>query len=64
MPVKSQKSGAHILSDYEAGMEQAVEHLYALGHRRIGLLTGLHDGELPAREREAAFRSAHCDGAF
>ena len=53
-----QKNGAHILSDYEAGMEQAVEHLYSLGHRHIALMTGLHTGELPAREREAAFRNA------
>ena len=32
--------------------------MHSLGHRRIALLTGLHEGELPAHEREAAFRAA------
>ncbi|MGE0718297.1 MAG: LacI family DNA-binding transcriptional regulator [Alphaproteobacteria bacterium] len=47
-----------VLIDHRAGMRQATERLIALGHRRIGLMTGslsLH----PARERVAGYVAAH-----
>ncbi|MBM9509159.1 LacI family DNA-binding transcriptional regulator [Actinacidiphila acididurans] len=46
-----------ISSDNAAGAEAAVEHLYALGHRRIATITGpLHLP--PAAERLAGYRRA------
>ncbi|BCM90207.1 catabolite control protein A [Abditibacteriota bacterium] len=53
-----QNCGLHILSDYESGMDAAVDHLFALGHRRIGLLMGLSEQELGARQRRHAFERA------
>ncbi len=44
-------------SDNFAGAVMAVEHLVALGHRRIGLMGGRPDLE-SARLREAGFRAA------
>jgi len=46
--------------DYKRGIGQAVQHLAALGHRRIGFISGpagLHSAIL----REEAFRSAMAD---
>lgn len=31
---------SNILVDYESGIRQAMEHLHALGHRRIGFISG------------------------
>ena len=46
-----------VSSDNAAGAESAVEHLYALGHRRIATVTGpLHLP--PAAERLAGYRRA------
>jgi LacI family transcriptional regulator len=44
--------------DHRSGARIATEHLFALGHRRIALLTGL-DGMRPAHERIAGFEYAH-----
>ena len=45
----------HILSDDKSGVERAIAHLAALGHRRIGFLTGDEFSTL-TRYREVAFR--------
>ncbi len=42
---------------YDTGMRRMVEHLYALGHRRIAFL-GHHLSLAAARERERAFTEA------
>jgi LacI family transcriptional regulator len=44
-----------VLSDHNQGMIEAVGHLIALGHRRIGLVNG-NPNVRPARERAAALR--------
>ena len=44
-------------ADAETGMEQAVDHLVALGHRHIGFLAGPHNFVL-ARFQESGFRKA------
>ncbi len=46
-----------VFSDHAGGMAAAVEHLLALGHRRIALVTGSL-GLLPGRERVAGLRRA------
>lgn len=46
-----------VMSDHAAGMQAAIGHLAALGHRRIALVNGLPDTH-PARERAAAFAAA------
>ena len=43
-----------IAVDYRVGMLQAVEYLYQLGHRRVGLVGGPANGAA-ARKRELAF---------
>ena len=48
---------AHIGSDNELGMEAAVSHLAALGHRRIGFLGGEQESCVTA-ERMAGFERA------
>lgn len=48
---------AHIGSDNELGMEAAVSHLSALGHRRIGFLGGEQESCVTA-ERMAGFERA------
>ncbi len=47
-----------VLSDHAFGMQQAAEHLLALGHRRIALLVGPLCIR-PDRERLRGFRAAH-----
>src|SRR5688572_22150536 len=45
---------SHVLIDYANGIRQAVDHVVALGHRRVGFITGpldLHS----ARTRRQAF---------
>jgi LacI family transcriptional regulator len=49
--------GVSIDSDDAMGMVQAVEHLRALGHRRIAFLGGLR-GQRSSDERRAGFRAA------
>jgi LacI family transcriptional regulator len=46
-----------VFSDNEAGAYEATEHLIALGHRRIGLLTGV-PGISPIEDRIAGYRRA------
>ncbi len=48
---------ASVGCDNRGGMEEAVRHLYALGHRRIGLLFGPLDSYV-LKERYDAFLSA------
>lgn len=47
-----------VISDHAAGMTLATEHLFDLGHRRIGFITGAGH-ILPGRERVAGFTNAH-----
>lgn len=49
--------GDYVGTNNEASAEAAVEHLVALGHRRIALLTNI-DGSSSVREREAGYRRA------
>jgi LacI family transcriptional regulator len=46
-----------VLTDHAAGMQQAVDYLIGLGHRRIALITGGTD-ILPGRERIRGFADA------
>ncbi len=46
-----------VLSDHRQGMREAVEHLLALGHRRIGLING--DALRPPQERLAALQEVY-----
>jgi LacI family transcriptional regulator len=48
---------SHVNSDHRTGVRAAVEHLLALGHRRIALISGDPD-VLPVRERIAALKEA------
>jgi LacI family transcriptional regulator len=49
-------SGADaVCSDHAAGMRQALDHLAALGHGRVGLIAG-QQGQLGSRARVAAYR--------
>ncbi len=47
-----------VLADHARGMNQATQHLLALGHRRIGLITA---SQLirPGRERLKGYKQAH-----
>ncbi len=44
-----------VVNDHATGMEAAVRHLVALGHKRIALITGALE-TLPGRERQNAMR--------
>jgi LacI family transcriptional regulator len=46
-----------VASDHRQGARLAIDHLVALGHRRIGCITGLA-GTLPNKERLAGAREA------
>ena len=46
-----------VILSHSAGTRAAIAHLLALGHRRIGLVTG-PDSLTPGRERVAAYRAA------
>lgn len=48
---------AAVLHDHGAGMDQAVEHLLRLGHRRLALINGAPRVR-PSRERASALRRA------
>ncbi len=50
--VPTSLNASRALSDHARGMEDAVEHLLELGHRRIGLILG--QPTRPARERRLA----------
>lgn len=50
-------SFAAVLSDHATGIRAAVDHLYELGHRRIGLVNG-NPKVRPTRERARALRAA------
>jgi LacI family transcriptional regulator len=54
LPVRGPRA-THVTSDNRAGATAAVRHLHALGHRRIGTITG-HPHMLPAAERLAGYR--------
>ncbi len=43
--------------DYDTGIQQAVQHLAVLGHRRIGLVSGPVSQQSVARRREAFTRA-------
>ena len=47
-----------VLSDHATGVSLATEHLFDLGHRRIGFITGAGH-ILPGRQRVAGFVNAH-----
>lgn len=47
--------GTHVASDSEQGLRLAVEHLVALGHRRLGFVGAQMDAPL-GQERAASFR--------
>jgi len=46
-----------VMSDNEAGARAAVEHMAALGHRRIATITGMLDSR-PGRDRLRGYRAA------
>src|SRR4051794_27576871 len=46
-----------VMSDNEAGAWAAVEHLVALGHRRVATVTGMLDSR-PGRDRLRGYRTA------
>ncbi|TMD57138.1 MAG: LacI family transcriptional regulator [Chloroflexi bacterium] len=46
-----------VMVDNRAGARKAIEHLIALGHRRIGLVTGIR-GIAPTEERILGYREA------
>ncbi len=48
---------SRVLSDHASGMRAAVDHLFDLGHRRIGLILG--QPVRPTHERRRAFVEAH-----
>jgi LacI family transcriptional regulator len=48
----------HVLSEHLRPMMMVVEHLFAHGHRRIGLISA-SDRIRPGRERVRAYREAH-----
>ena len=47
-----------VIVDHSDAIRQATERLFALGHRRIALVTG-HPPLYPSRARIAAFAAAH-----
>jgi len=47
-----------VLADNVGGGHAAASHLVGLGHRRVGCLTGSHDGRLPDAGRLAGYRRA------
>ena len=55
--IKENPYMASVGCDSDGGLAAAVRHLYALGHRRIGLLSGPLDSFV-LRERYNAYRSA------
>lgn len=54
LPLHGHRAG-FVTSDNRAGAAAAVDHLYALGHRRIATITGPPD-LLPGAERTAGYR--------
>ena len=53
----------HVHPDNQLGVRQAVDHLLALGHRRIALWTG-PDSALAARERAETFYSVMKEAGY
>lgn len=53
---------SNILVDYESGVRQAVDHLVALGHRRIGFVSGPNDLKSACIRRSAFLRSLELCG--
>ncbi len=49
-----------VLTDHAAGIQEAIDHLLALGHRRIGMISG-RETQRAIRERSTAFRQAMGD---
>jgi LacI family transcriptional regulator len=57
--VANDRRASRVLADHRAGMRAAVGHLLELGHREIGLISGV---ELrPTRERIAGAREAYAE---
>jgi LacI family transcriptional regulator len=54
---RSENVDGSVTMDDETGSRLAVDHLVALGHRRIGFLAGRSDTDV-GRRREAGFRAA------
>lgn len=53
----SERPASAVVYDHRSGMTQAVEHLLALGHRRLALINGAPRVR-PARERASSVRQA------
>lgn len=51
------KNASYVISDNAMGARQAVEYLYNLGHRKIGMITGLNI-TIPTQERLKGFLQA------
>lgn len=47
-----------VAADHHAGVQQALDHLLRLGHRRIGLITGARSA-LTGRQRSQAYATMH-----
>jgi len=62
IPINSRSANvdASVTMDDAVGSRLAVDHLVALGHRRIGFLAGRADTEV-GRRREAGYRAAMAD---
>ena len=55
-----QAAASVVMSDHHSGMRDAVQHLLALGHRRIGLVLG--QPMRPTRERRRGLEDAYAAG--
>ena len=53
---------SNLVVDYESGIEQALDHLRSLGHRRVGFIEGTAQFQSIVRRRDAFLASAAKDG--
>ena len=60
--IHPEHAGSVLLED-ELGIRLATQHLIDLGHRRIGLISGVPDSDT-ARRREAGFRTTMTDAGL
>ena len=54
---------SHLVVDYQSGIDEAVMHLAALGHRRIAFVGGPHAHAIGRSSACAAFAQQHRSGA-